>query len=65
MSNKTQEVSETFCINFHNFKEEIDKILKQKTEQKISINKLEETINEMQTNISNLHENIAKLEKSY
>ena len=33
----------------------------QKTEQQISINKLEEIINKMQTNISNLHENITKL----
>ena len=33
----------------------------QKTEQQISINKLEEIINKMQTNINNLHENITKL----
>ena len=31
MNNKTQEVSEAFCINCHNYKEEIDKLLKQKT----------------------------------
>ena len=41
MNSKTQEVSEAFCINCHNYKEEIDKLLKQKTEQQISINKLE------------------------
>ena len=34
--------------------------LKQKTEQQIFINKLEET-NKMQTNINNLHEDIIKL----
>ena len=33
MSNKTQEVSDTFCVNYHNYKEKIDKLLKQKTEQ--------------------------------
>ena len=42
MNNKTQEVSEAFCVNCHNYKEEIDKFLKQKTKQQISINKLEE-----------------------
>ena len=43
MNKKTQEVSEAFCVNCHNYKEEIDKLLKQqKTEQQISINKLEE-----------------------
>ena len=57
MNSKTQEVSEAFCINCHNYKEEIDKLLKQKTEQQISINKLEELINKMQTNVNNLHEN--------
>ena len=31
MNNKTQEVSETFCVNCHNCKEEIDKLLKQRT----------------------------------
>ena len=51
MNNKTQ-VSETFCINCHNYKEEIEKILKQKTEQQISINKLEEKIKKMQPNIN-------------
>ena len=48
-------------LHCHNYKEETDKRLKQKTEQQISINKLEETINKMQTNINNLHENIIKL----
>ena len=62
MNNKTQEVSEAFCVNCHNYKEEIDKLLKQqKTEQQISINKLEEIINKMQTNVNNLHGNITKL----
>ena len=61
MNSKTQEVSEFFYVNSHNYKEEIDKLLKQKTEQKISINKWEEIINKMQTNINNLHENITKL----
>ena len=51
MNNKTQ-VSETFCINCHNYKEEIEKILEQKTEQQISINKLEEKIKKMQPNIN-------------
>ena len=51
----------TFCINCHNYKGEIDKLLKQKTEQKISINKVEEIINQMQTNTNNLYENITKL----
>ena len=36
MNNKTQEVSEAFCVNCHNYKEEIDKLLKQKTEEQIS-----------------------------
>ena len=44
MNNKTQEESEAFCVNCHNYKEEIDKFLKQETEQQISINKLEEII---------------------
>ena len=43
MNSKTEEVSETFCVNCHDYKKEIDKLLKQKTEQQISINKLEET----------------------
>ena len=51
MNNKTQ-VSEAFCINCHNYKEEIEKILKKKTEQQISINKLEEKIKKMQPNIN-------------
>ena len=47
MNNKTQEVSKAFCLNCHNYnKEEIDKLLKQKVEQQMSINKLEE-INKM------------------
>ena len=50
-------VSETFCVNFHNYnKEEIDKLLKQKTEQQISVNKLEDTINKIRTNINKLYE---------
>ena len=53
MNNKTKEVSGTFCVTCQNFKKEIDKRLKQKTYQQISINKLEETINKMQTNIKN------------
>ena len=61
MNNRTQEVSETFCVKCHNYKEEIDKLLKQETEQQIFINKLEEIINKMQTNINNLHKNITKL----
>ena len=61
MNSKTEEVSENFCVNCHDHKKEINKLLKQKAEQQISINKLEETINTMQTNINNLHENIAKL----
>ena len=28
MNNKTQQVSETFCFNCHNYKEKIDKLLK-------------------------------------
>ena len=56
MNNKTQEVLDAFCINCHNYKEEIDKPLKQKTKQQISINKLEEIINKMQKNV-----NITKL----
>ena len=31
MNKKTQEVSDAFCVNYHNYKEEIDKLLKQKT----------------------------------
>ena len=59
MNNKTQEVSEVFCVNCHNCKEVIGKLLKQKTEQKISIDKPEEIINKMQTKINNPHcENI-------
>ena len=54
MNKKTQEVSDAFCVNYHNYKEEIDRLLKQKTEQQISINKLEEIINKMQTNVNNL-----------
>ena len=61
MNNKTQKVLDAFCINCHNYKEEIDKLLKQKTKQQISINKLEEIINKMQKNVNNLHENITKL----
>ena len=61
INNKTQEVSETIGINCLNYKEETDKLLKQKTMQQISINKLEETINKMQTNINNLHEKITKM----
>ena len=61
MNNKTQEVSKTFYVNCHNYKEEIDKFLKPKTEQHISINKLEEIRNKMQTNINNLHGKITKL----
>ena len=60
IKNKTQEVSETFCVNCHNYKQEISKLLKQETEQQISIDKLEET-NKMQTSINNLHEDITKL----
>ena len=57
INNKAQEVSETFCVNFHNYnKEEIDKLLKQKTEQQISVNKLEDTINKIRTNINKLYE---------
>ena len=37
--------------------------MKQKTEQQIFFNKLEETINKLQTNINNLHENITNLKK--
>ena len=61
MNNKTQEVSQDFCVNCHNYKEEIDKPLKQKTKQKIFMNKLVEIINKIQTNINYLHENITKL----
>ena len=50
MNNKTQEVSETFFTSPPNCKEEIDKLLKQNTEQQISINKMEEIINKMQAN---------------
>ena len=50
MNNKTQEVSETFFTSRPNYKEEIDKLLKQNTEQQISINKMEEIINKMQAN---------------
>ena len=50
MNNKTQEVSETFFTIRPNYKEEIDKLLKQNTEQQISINKMEEIINKMQAN---------------
>ena len=32
MNSKAQEVSETFCVNSHNYKEDIDKLLKQKNE---------------------------------
>ena len=32
MNNKTQEVSDTFCVNCHNYKEEIEKCLKLKIE---------------------------------
>ena len=60
MNNKIPEVSEAFCVNCHFYKEEIDKPFKQKTEQQISINKLEEVINKMQTNVINLHENKTK-----
>ena len=57
INNKAQEVSETFCVNFHNYnKEEIGKLLKQKTEQQISVNKLEDTINKIRTNINKLYE---------
>ena len=35
--------------------------MKQKTEQRTYINKLEETINKIQTSINNFHENITKL----
>ena len=31
MKNKTQKVSQAFCVNCHNYKEEIDRLLKQKT----------------------------------
>ena len=48
MYNKTHKVSQTFCVNCHNYKEEIDKLMKQITEQQISINKLEKVINKMQ-----------------
>ena len=61
MNNKTQKVSDAFCFNCHNYKEEIDKLLKQKTKQQISINKLKEIINKMQNNVNNFHENITKL----
>ena len=47
---KTWKVSDTFCFNCFNYKEELDKLLKQRTEQQISIKKLEEIINKMQTN---------------
>ena len=50
MNNKTQEVSESFFTSPPNYKEEIDKLLKQNTEQQISINKMEEIINKMQAN---------------
>ena len=59
VKNKTKEVS--FCVHCHHYKEEIDKTLKQKTEQQNPIIKLEETINKTQTKINNLHENITKL----
>ena len=42
INNKTQEVSETFRANCHNYKEDIGKTWKQKTIQQISINKLDE-----------------------
>ena len=61
INNKTQEVSKVIGINCLNYKDQTDKLLKQKTMQQISINKLEETINKMQTNINNLHENITKM----
>ena len=54
MNNRTQEVSEAFCVNCHNYKEEIDKLFNKETEKQIFINKLEEIINKMQTNINNL-----------
>ena len=41
---------DTFCFNCRNYKEELDKLLKERTEQQISIKKLEEIINKMQTN---------------
>ena len=37
MNSKTQEVSEAFCINCHNYKEEIDKLLKQKQSSKFPL----------------------------
>ena len=61
MTNKTHNVSEAFCVNCHNYKGDIDKLLKQITEQQISINKLEKEINKMQPNINNLHEKITEL----
>ena len=61
MTNKNHKVPEAFCVNCHNYKEEIDKLLKKLTEQQISINKLEKEINKMQPNINNLHENITEL----
>ena len=57
INNKAQEVSETFCVSFHNYnKEESDKLLMQKTEQQISVNKLKDTINKIRTNINKLYE---------
>ena len=41
---------DTFSFNCRNYKEELDKLLKERTEQQISIKKLEEIINKMQTN---------------
>ena len=53
-------MSGTLCVNRHTYKEKIDKLLKQKTEQQIFIKKLEQT-NKMQMNINNSHEDIIKL----
>ena len=58
MNNKTQEVSETFCFNCHNYKEEIEKTFEIKNRHQVSINKPEEITNKMQTNVNNLHESI-------
>lgn len=60
-SNRTEEVTETFYNNCHNYKEEINKLFKQKSYHHISLNKQEETIYKIQTKISKLQGNIIKL----
>ena len=37
MNNKTQELSETFCVNCHNYKKEIDKLLRKKLSSKFPL----------------------------